>query len=145
MNNHQLRIITLFFLILCIALYFYTAKQQAYYDQQARPAVNDILMDIGQWQKPALLEHLSSAARKTTPDQKIEQLLIRYQQFGALQSFEPLQFSRLASVFSLLGDSKINYQTNAKFELTEGHINITLVNENGHYKIYNLSINPVTQ
>lgn len=145
MSNHQLRIITLFFLALCIGLYFYTAEQEAYYDRQAKPVVNDMLMEIGQWEKQALLNHLSSAAKSAISDQQVEQLLQQYRQFGPLQSFEPLQFSQLASVFSLLGDSKIHYQTNAKFGQALGHINITLVADGDSYKIYNLSINPVKQ
>ena len=145
MGNHQLRIISLVLLGLCAGLYFYTAEQEAYYDRQVRPVVNDMLMDIGQWQKPALLHHLSPAARNTLSDQQIEQLLQRYRQFGALQSFEPLQFSKLASAFSLLGDSKINYQTNAQFDQAQGHINITVIAEAGSYKIYNLSINSIAQ
>ena len=51
-------------------------------------------------------------------------------------------FSRLASVFSLVGEKKVNYQTSATFSQQQGYINITLVPEAGTYKIYNLSINP---
>ena len=104
-----------------------------------------MLMEIGQWEKQALLNHLSAAAKSAISDQQVEQLLQRYRQFGPLQSFEPLQFSQLASAFSLLGDSKINYQTSAKFGQAQGHINITLIAEGNSYKIYNLSINPVKQ
>lgn len=142
-DNNQLRIITLFLLALCIGLYFYTGEQETYYEQSAKPVVNDMLMEIGQWEKQALLNNLSAAAKSTISDQQVEQLLERYRQYGQLQSFEPLAFSRLASVFSLIGDSKVNYQTNATFSQGKGHINITVVAEGGSYKVYNLSINPV--
>ncbi len=143
MDSNQLRIITLFLLALSIGLYFYTGEQESYYEQSAKPVVNDMLMEIGQWEKQALLNHLSSAARSTISDQQVEQLLMRYRQYGQLQAFEPLQFSRLASVFSLFGESKVNYQTNASFSQGKGHINITVIPEGGSYKVYNLSINPV--
>ncbi|MFA7554342.1 MAG: hypothetical protein WCY88_08835 [Spongiibacteraceae bacterium] len=144
MNTANLRIITLFFLILCIGLYFYTNEQKKYYDAVAIPIATNMLNDISLWEKPALKKHLSAEAQQTLNDQQLGTLLDHYRQFGQLQSLEPLQFSQLASALALLGEKRINYQTEATFSEGRAHINLTLIPKGEQFKIYNFSINPIS-
>lgn len=140
MNNEQLRSVSLVLLVIFAALYFYTWRQQQFYDPSARPAIEQILRDISQWQKQPLLDHLSDEARQTLSDEQLEKLLIHYRRFGALKSIGDLEFSKLASALSLFGAKRINYQGTATFSGGPADINITLVPSGNGYLIYNLAI-----
>ncbi len=141
MNHSNLRVVTLFFLIICVGLYFYTDEQKKYYDATAIPVATLMLKEISNWEKKTLLKHLSPAAKATLNDQQIETLLNHYRQFGQLQTIDELAFSRLASALSLFGEPRINYTTGATYSKTRAHINITLSQQDNSYKIYNFTIN----
>ena len=143
MTNTNLRIITLFLLILCIGMYFYTDEQKSYYDRVAIPAATAMLQDISDWQEQTLLKHLSDQAKQTLSEQQLRQLLNQYRQFGQLQHIDGLQFSRLASALAVFGERRINYATDASFSNGRAHINITLIPADSGYKIYNFTITPV--
>lgn len=136
----MLRTITLFLLVICIALYFYADKQQEVYNTQARPVAEQLLFEISNWQQDRLLQHLSPQAKETLTEEQLDKLLAHYRQFGALKSIDELEFSKLASVFSLFGDTRINYRSDASFSEGRAHINLTLVPAGDSYKIYNFSI-----
>lgn len=140
MNNEQLRTVCLVLLVLFAGLYFYTYRQQSYYDQSARPAIERILGEISQWQKQTLLDHLSEDARQTLNDQQLEQLLAHYRTFGELKSIGDMQFSKLASALSLFGQKRINYQGTAQFSSGPADINITVVPYGDDYRIYNFAL-----
>ncbi len=131
---------TLFFLASCVGLYFYTNNQKDYYDAQAKPAAQQMIIAISGWQKSALTNHLSEQALQTLNDQQLDKLLTHYRQFGQLQSLQELQFSRLASALSLFGQRHINYQADAVFSSGSAHINLTLIPHDSGYKIYNFTI-----
>ncbi len=139
-NNNNLRIATLFFLMLCIGLYVYTSEQKDYYDAHAKPAAEQMITALSHWQKSTLLEHLSEQAKQTLSDQQLNKLLDHYRQFGQLEQLKELQFSRLASALSLFGQRHINYQADAIFSNSHAHINLTLIAHGNSYKIYNFTI-----
>lgn len=140
MNNEQLRSVSLVLLAIFAALYFYTWRQQDFYDQNARPAIEQMLKEISQWQKQPLLDHLSDEARQTLNDEQLEKLLQHYRKFGALKTVNELQFSKLASALSLFGATRINYQGTATFDSGPADINITVVPHGNSYRIYNLAL-----
>jgi hypothetical protein len=140
LNKYNLRIVTLLLLTLCIGLYFYTDSQEEQFNTTAKPATKDILMAISDWQPESLLYHLSTEAKNTLSEQQLTILLNRYREFGKFQSFDELQFSRVASALSLFGSKRINYQTDATFSKSRARVNITLVLYNDQFKIYNLTI-----
>ncbi|MGK0499367.1 MAG: hypothetical protein ACJAYG_001004 [Oceanicoccus sp.] len=144
-NNNKLRFISLVLLSLCVSLYFYSDQQRDYYDANAKPVALNIVQDVSRWQPQILLSHLSTAAKQTLSEPQLEQLLAQYRQFGRLEKVDELTFSLLASVLSLFGQSHINYSSDASFSQGRAHINLTLTIENGRYKIYNFSINPIDQ
>ncbi len=139
----MLRTITLFLLVICIALYFYADNQQDAYDAQVRPVAEQLLFDISDWQQEHLLNHLSPQAKETLTDEQLNKLLAHYRQFGTLESIDDLEFSKLASVLSLLGDTRINYRSDASFSEGRAHINLTLVPAGNSFQIYNFSIHPL--
>lgn len=145
MNTASLRIVCVCLLILVAALYLYTDKQRTHYATQAKPAAKQILTEIADWQKPVLLQHLSPQARATLSDEQLDRLLDHYREFGPLQSIGELHFSRLVSIFSLLGDKRINYTGTAQFNTGAAQVNITLIESSAFehtpvYKVYNLTI-----
>lgn len=143
MDNSNLRLITLFLFISCIGLYFYTDSQQEYYDRTTKPLVADILVTISDWQQETLVNHLSIEARQVIDDAQMDRMMRHYQQFGPLQMIDDLQFSRIASVLSLIGPNRINYQTDASYQSGRAHINITMTYNGDQLKIYNLSITAI--
>lgn len=140
MKTDQLRAVSLVLLLLFAGIYFYTWRQQQYYDQSARPAIEQMLRSISQWQKQPLLDQLSDEARQTLNDEQLQLLLDHYRQFGELQSVGDLQFSKLASALSLFGSKRINYQGTAMFANGPADINITVVPYGNSYRIYNLAL-----
>lgn len=145
MDKAQLRLISLFLLISCTGLYFYTDSQKKYYDNSAKLITADMLMEISSWQPEPLLKHLSGEAKKTLNEEQLAKLLRHYQQtFGQLKTVDELQFSRMASALSLVGSKRINYQTTATFNKGRAQINITLIPVNDGFKIYNFTISPLS-
>lgn len=140
MNNEQLRSVSLVLLVIFAALYFYTWRQQQFYDQSAMPAIEQMLKEISQWQKQPLLDHLSDEARHTLSDEQLDTLLQHYRKFGELKAVNELQFSKLASALSLFGGTRINYQGTASFTSGPADINITVVPYGNSYQIYNLAL-----
>ncbi|WP_145999170.1 hypothetical protein [Oceanicoccus sp. KOV_DT_Chl] len=143
MNTDNLRMATLVLLILCVGLYFYTGEQQDFYDRHAKPVAENMLQELSQWRREALLKYLSDEARQTLTESQINKLLDHYRQFGQLKSIDDLEFSRLASALSLFGRAHINYRSDASFSGGRAHINITLTPAPSGYKIYNFSINKI--
>lgn len=140
MNNDQLRTVSLVLLVIFAGLYFYTYRQQTFYDQSALPAVERIVREISQWQKQPLIDNLSDEARQTLTDEQLDQLLNHYRKFGELKSIGELQFSKLASALSLFGARRINYQGTAIYSGGPADINITVVPYGNDYRIYNFAL-----
>ncbi len=140
MDKSNLRIVILFFLMLCIALFIYTDRQQDFYSEQAEPAAEAMIRALSDWEKTTLLQHLSLEAKQTLSDEQLDKLLQHYRQFGQLQSLQPLQFSRMASALSLFGSQRIHYEADAIYSNGAAHINLTIIPYGTAYKIYNFSI-----
>ena len=140
MKNINLQLVILVLLGIFFGLYLYTGEQRDFYNADARPAAERMIKDISQWQIDTLTQHLSTQARATLDDQQLQKLLAHYRQFGDLIEIQVLEFSRLASALSLLGKPRISYQGEARYSQTNTRITITLIVENGHYRIYNFSI-----
>ena len=143
MTTDQLRGTCLVLLCLFAGLYFYTDEQQSYYDNHAKPAAEQILKDISNWEQATLLANLSPAAQSTLDQQQLDKLLAHYRKFGQLESIDGLEFSKLASALSLFGDARINYQSDASFSQGRARVNLTLEHDGNNYKLYNFSIYPV--
>lgn len=140
MSTDHLRITSLFLLAMFFALYFYTDSQQDFYDQQAKPQIADMLQTISRWDKTRLLTLLTTEARQTLSDEQLDHLLAHYREFGTLESVGDMQFSKLVSALSLFGSTRINYKGTATYSSGTANINITLVPNGDHYKIYNFTI-----
>lgn len=140
MSNEQLRTISLVLLFLIGSLYFYTYRQEKAHDQIARPAAEQLLKQISQWDKQTIFELLSEEARQTLNDEQLSRLVEHYRQFGKLQSIQELKFSKLASALSLLGSYRISYQGSAIYSTGPANITMTLVPAEGGYRIYNFAL-----
>lgn len=142
MNNNWLRFTVLALVIMFIGLFYYSSQQEKLYAAVAEPAIEKMLRDISSWQPQAMRSHLSAAAGKTLNDQQLAQLLNQYRPLGKLVTVDALNFSRLMSVFSLLGESRISYSGIASFENGPAEFTLTLQESSGVFSIYNLTIQP---
>lgn len=140
MPTNYLRIAVLIMLALFAGLYFYTNNQQQYYQATAEPAVKKILLDISSWQAADMRRHLSPQANQTLSQEQLATLLLQYRPLGKLQSVNELFFSRLMSIFSLLGETRISYTGTATFENGPASLTLTLVEQRDHFLIYNLNL-----
>jgi hypothetical protein len=143
MANNGLRIAVLVLVIAFIVLFYYSGTQQQYYQATAEPVVATILGDVSSWEIQAMRQHLSTAADQTIDDNQLKQLLDQYRPLGQLVAVDTLQFSRLMSVFSLLGDTRISYSGSARFEHGPADFTLTLEESGGVFSIYNLTIQPL--
>lgn len=144
MHVQTLRIIVAAFLTLAIMLFFYTGREKDYYSRSAEPAITQILKEISSWDKSLLLLHLAPETKQVITDEQLENILTDYRQFGRFKSLQELNFSRMASAFSLIGEKHINYSGKAEFERGEINLNITLVERGGFFLIYNFALSKTT-
>ena len=144
MHVQTLRIIVAAFLTLAIMLFFYTGREKDYYSRSAEPAITQILKEISSWDKSLLLLHLAPETKQVITDEQLENILTDYRQFGRFKSLQELNFSRMASAFSLIGEKHINYSGKADFEGGEISLNITLVERGGFFLIYNFALSKTT-
>lgn len=140
MSVNSLRIVVLLLLILIVGLYFYTDKQQQYFQATAEPAAKKILRDISSWNAADMRRHLSPQASNTLSDQQLHTLLVRYRPLGRLISVNELFFSNLMSVFSLLGETRVSYSGTAIFENGPGSFTLTLIRLDNIYYIYSFNL-----
>lgn len=145
MTKSTLRTVVLVMLIAAAGLYLYTDQQRQRYQQTAAPAVSRILTDISSWEKDILIGHLAAETRQVLTDQQLQKLLTHYQQFGQLQSIGELHYSRIMGVFSLFGDTRINYSGTAVFASGPANINITLTPHGSGFLIYNFTLSSQQQ
>lgn len=135
-----LRLIIAVLVIIFVMLYMHTNSEQRFYSKTAEPTVAQILKEISTWQEEPLLRHLAPEAKATITDEQLRQLLDRYREFGWFYSVNELNFSRTASVFSLFGDKHINYSGLADYSTGPVSLNITLVERDGYFLVYNFSL-----
>lgn len=140
MQVQTLRIIVAVFLTLAMMLFFYTGREKDFYSRSAEPAISQILKDISSWDKSVLLLHLAPETKEVINDDQLEKILVRYRQFGRFKTIRELNFSRMASAFSLLGEKHINYSGTADFEAGLISLNITLVERGGFFLVYNFAL-----
>ncbi len=140
MQVHTLRFIIAILLTVVIMLYFHTNRERDHYKNTAEPAVAQILAEISDWQREPLLRHLAPEAKKTVTDEQVEGLLNLYRNFGRFRSVEELEFSRTVSAFSLFGEKRINYSGVANFDGGPVNVNITLIERNGFFFVYNFTL-----
>ncbi|SER28736.1 hypothetical protein SAMN05421690_10172 [Nitrosomonas sp. Nm51] len=145
MQAYTLRFIIAVLLTVVIMLYFYTDREKSYYSQSAEPAVTQILAEITSWEKEPFLRHLAPEARQTISDEQLEQLLDHYRSFGRFYAIDELDFSRTASVFSLFGEKRLNYSGVADYSTGPINVNITLVERDGYYLVYNFTLSRATE
>lgn len=145
MDTSQLRTICLVLVALVVGLYLYSDRQQAFYDQSAKPEIERILQSMHLWDKDSFPALLSDEARRTLTEDQSEQLLKHYRQFGELQSVDELHFSKLASTLSLFGSQRINYQGTATFSNGPASVTITLIPYGNGYRIYNFTLSKLGQ
>lgn len=143
MQTSTLRAISLFLLIMFAALYFYTDRQQRYFESTALPATKTLLSEISNWERQTLLDNLGPEAKQSLNDQQLEKMLNHYRQFGRFLSADNLVFSKLASALSLFGQHRVNYSGVGQFESGMANVNITLTQNNGQFFIYNFSITKI--
>lgn len=145
MQTQTLRAIVALLMTLVVMLYFYTSREKDYYSKSAEPAIAQILSDISSWEKQKLLIHLAPEAKQTVTDEQLDELLKQYRSFGQFQSIQELNFSRTVSVFSLVGEKRINYSGLAKFDAGSISLNITLIERGGFFLVYNFALAKVKQ
>ena len=140
MQIQTLRIIVAAFLSLAIMLFFYTGREKDFYSRSAEPAITQILKDISSWDKSVLLRHLAPETKQVINDEQLENILAQYRQFGRFKTVQELNFSRMASAFSLIGEKHINYSGTADFDVGLISLNITLVERGGFFLVYNFAL-----
>jgi len=144
-SSSSLRIVIAILLTAVIMLYFYTDREQSYYRDSAEPAVAQILSEISTWEKEPLLRHLTPEAKQTITNEQLEKLLNHYRSFGSFYSIDELDFSRTASAFSLFGEKRINYSGIADYSTGPVNVNMTLVERDGYFLVYNFTLSRVSE
>lgn len=144
MQVQTLRIVVALLLTVVVMLYFYTNREKDLYRKSAEPAVAQILTEVSGWEKPVFLLHLAPEAKQTLSDEQFENLLKLYRSFGRYRSMKEINFSRVISAFSLIGEKRINYSGIAHFATGEVNFNITLIERGGYFFVYNLALTKVT-
>lgn len=145
MQVQTLRIIIALLLTMVIMLYFHTNRERDHYKSSAEPAVAQILAEISDWEKEPLLRHFAPEARQTVTDEQLDHLLSIYRSFGRFRSIEELEFSRTASAFSFFGEKRINYSGIANFDAGPVNVNITLIERNSFFFVYNFTLTRATE
>lgn len=140
MQAQTLRVIMAILLTLALMLYFYTDREKDYYSKSAEPAVAQILTEISTWEKRTLMTHLAPEAKQAVNDEQLDQLISFYRGFGRFRSIQELNFSRIVSAFSLVGEKRINYSGIANFDAGLVYLNITLVERGGFFLVYNFTL-----
>ncbi len=135
-----LRFIVFLFLTSFVMLFFYTTQEKNHYQRSSEQAIHQILSEISSWQKTDLFRHLAPETKQTVGDAQLEELLNHYRGFGRFNSIDELGFSRMASAFSLFGEKRINYSGAAYFDVGLVNLNITLVERDGFFLVYNFSL-----
>lgn len=138
--NNPLAIASIALLFVLGGVIWHTEQQKTYYQQQALPVIGDMLMDISNWERESIRKHLSNGARQVIGDQQLDALISNYQSLGRFKSTDNLEFSRLVSALSLLGDSRASYSGTARFENADAHFTMTLLWQDGRFAIYNFNI-----
>lgn len=140
MPIQTLRLIVFTMMTVVVMLFFYTSEQKTHYQRTAITAVNQILSEISTWEKEALLRNLAPEATQTISESQLEELLRLYRPLGRYHSIDDLDFSRTMSAFSLIGEKRVNYSGTVYFDAGLVNVNITLVQRDGFYLIYNFSL-----
>ncbi|MBL8497203.1 hypothetical protein ABF87_03685 [Nitrosomonas sp. JL21] len=140
MQVQTLRIIVAAFLTFAIMLFFYTGRERDHYSRSAEPAITQILKEISSWDRSVVLLHLAPETKQVINDEQLENILTQYRQFGRFKTIQELNFSRMASAFSLLGEKHINYSGTADFDAGLISLNITLVERGGFFLVYNFAL-----
>lgn len=138
--NNPLAIVSIALLFMLGGLVWHTEQQKNYYQEQAVPAIDEMLLDISNWERESIRQHLSNGARKVIGDQQLDKLISNYRSLGRFKSTDNLEFSRLVSALSILGDSRASYSGTAHFENADAHITMTLLWQDGRFAIYNFNI-----
>lgn len=145
MQVHTLRFVVAVLLTLVVMLFFYTSREKDYYEKSAEPAIKRILTEISSWEKQVFLYHLAPETKQTLVDDELDKLLDYYRSFGRFHSIEELNFSRTMSAFSLIGEKRINYFGEATFDSGLASLNITLIERDGYFLVYNFTLAKVAK
>lgn len=137
--------ITLALLALFAAAYGYSEQQREHYQQTLQPHIEPILAEISDWRAESLSRRLSPEARAATSEAQLSQLLNQYRPLGRLQTIEQLEFSRLSSLMSLIGPTRISYQGVVNYQAGAADITLTVLERDGKFSIYNLNLSPRQQ
>lgn len=141
MHIKTLRFIVFLLMTSLVMLFFYTTQEKNHYQRSAEAAIHQILSDISSWERPALSRHLAPEALETVSDAQLDELLNLYQNLGRFRSIDELEFSRTVSAFSLFGEKRINYSGTVNFDAGLVYVNITLIERQGFFLVYNFSLN----
>ncbi len=140
MQVQTLRIIIALLLTMVIMLYFHTNRERDHYKNSAEPAVAQILAEMSDWEEEPLLRHFAPEAKQAITHEQLDYLLSIYRSFGRFRSIEELEFSRTASAFSFFGEKRINYSGIANFDAGPVNVNITLIERNSFFFVYNFTL-----
>lgn len=145
MQVHTLRFVVAVLLTLVVMLFFYTNREKDYYEKSAEPAIKRILTEISSWEKQVFLYHLAPETKQTLVEEELEKLMDYYRSFGRFHSIVELNFSRTMSAFSLFGEKRINYFGEATFDSGVASLNITLIERDGYFLVYNFTLAKVAK
>ncbi|MBX3617214.1 hypothetical protein [Nitrosomonas sp.] len=145
MQVHTLRFVVAVLLTLIVMLFFYTNREKDYYSKSAEPAIKQILTEISGWEKQTFLHHLAPETKQTLTDKELDKLMDYYRSFGRFHSIVELSFSRTMSAFSLVGEKRINYSGEATFDSGLASLNITLIERDGYFLVYNFALAKVAK
>lgn len=138
--NNPLAIVSVALLFMLGGVVWYTEQQKSYYETQAVPVIDEMLLDISDWRRDSIRRHLSNGANQVIGDRQLDILIEDYQSLGRFRATGDLEFSRLVSALSILGDSRASYSGTARFENANAHFTMTLLWQDGRFAIYNFNI-----
>lgn len=138
--KNNLRILIAAVLFAIAGLYLHTSRQEDFYQQKALLAIDNILIEISDWQQNSMEKHLSAQTKASISQQQMNTLLESYRHLGKYHKTRYLEFSKLMSALSLVGGKRISYQGVVEFDSGPTDITITLLEDNNRFFIYNLNI-----
>lgn len=133
---------TLFALLASGWLFVQSSKQEEHYRNTAVPWIESSLEQIASdWHSDDIWPLLAPEAKAVISEQQLEMVMAEYAPLGGFLRLQDPRFSRLASMLSLLSsEQRIGYSGLANFENGDAVITLTLLEREGRFYIYNISL-----
>lgn len=122
---------------------FYMARQGAKFDVSSKAYANrTIPLIVSTWSEQAFLQNASPELLRATPKTDLDGYFVAFAKLGPLRHYDGAKGESKIAV--LTGKGKIvtaNYVAHAEFAHGSAEIDLGLIRERGHWKIYAFHVN----